>query len=50
MEELPQLRASRALQRKRMTGRENIPVQVIDGIAPVVLNVPAERGEAHPYI
>lgn len=25
-------------------------MQVVDGIAPVVFNMPAKRGEAHPYI
>lgn len=27
-----------------------IPVQVVDGIAPVVLNMPAKGGEAHPHV
>ena len=26
------------------------PVQVVDGVAPVVLNVPAEAGEAHAHV
>lgn len=26
------------------------PVQEVDGVAPVVLNVPAEGGETHPHI
>ena len=26
------------------------PVQEVDGVAPVVLNVPAERGETHAHI
>lgn len=27
-----------------------IPVEVVDGVAPVVLNVPAETGETHANI
>lgn len=27
-----------------------VPVQVVYGIAPVILNVPAERGEAHAHV
>lgn len=27
-----------------------LPMQIVDGIAPVVLNVPAERGEAHAHV
>lgn len=27
-----------------------LPMKVVDGIAPMILNVPAERGETHPHI
>lgn len=32
------------------TGEHSVPVEVVDGVAPVVLNVPAERGEDHPHV
>ena len=27
-----------------------VPVKVVDGVAPVVLNVPTETGETHPNV
>jgi len=35
---------------KRKFPKGTLPVKIVYGVAPVVLNMPAERGEAHPHI
>lgn len=35
---------------ERMRTAGDLPMQEVDGVAPVVLDVPAEGGEAHPHV